>query len=139
MIDFSRLAYKRFSRQLFSRAPLLAAVLLLVMVFFIATKPLSDPIEMAALPGQEVIGIYKYNGNEPNFLANVFPTEYSTNGSLNIHQAHVQGLPHIGAWIHILDRCVRTPLPSSLSASLAHRPLPLRVVPSAPHFVHVPI
>ncbi len=108
MIDSTRLAYKRFSRQLLSRVPLLAAALMLVMVFFMATKPLSDPIEMAALPGQEVIGIYKYNGNEPRFLAGVYPTEYSANGSLNIHQAQVQGLPHMGAWIHILDRCART-------------------------------
>jgi hypothetical protein len=110
MIDFARLAHKRFPRQLLARAPLLAAALLLVMVFLIATQPLSDPIEMAALPGQEVIGIYKYNGKEPNFLAGVFPSDYSANGSLNIHQAHVQGLPHMGAWIHILDRCVWTPL-----------------------------
>jgi hypothetical protein len=106
MIDFARLAYKRFSRH-FARALLLAAALLLVMVLFIATKPLSDHHGIATLPGQEEIGIYKLKGKEPRFLADVFPSEYSANGSLNIDQAHMQGLPHMGALIHILDRCVR--------------------------------
>ncbi len=134
MIDFTRLEYKRFSRQLFSRVPLLAATLLLVMVCFITTKPLYDPIEMAALPGQEVIGIYKLNGNEPRFLANVFPSEYSTNGSLNIHQAHVQGLPHIGALIHILDRSVRE---FSSLRPLLHWLLTIRVMSSKPRFARI--
>ncbi len=103
MNDFTRVSNKRFPRQHFARATLLAAALLLVVLCIFSMKSVSDPIEMAALPGQEVIGIYKLN-EEPKFLASVFPAEYTANGSLNIHQAHVNGLPHIGAWIHILDR-----------------------------------
>jgi hypothetical protein len=102
MVDFTRLAYKRIPRQNF---PLVIAALLIVIVLFHSTNQ-ADPLEMAALPGQEVIGIYKLTSNEPKFLDDVFPVEYSANGSLNIHQAHVQGLAHIGALIHILDRCV---------------------------------
>ena len=117
MIESARYACKRFPRQLFARGRLLAALSMFVIVFFYSTKPISDPDERADLPGQEDIGIYILNGKEPTFLADVTPAEYSSNGSLHIHQAHVNGLTHSGAWIHILDRCGRGPLFPSLECT----------------------
>jgi hypothetical protein len=119
MTDLARFSCKRCSRHFSAKGRLLAAALsIIVMMFFISRKPTFDDHEIAALPGLEEIGIYTFYGNEPTFLADVFPAEYSANGSQNIHQAHVNGLPHIGAWIHILDRFGRAnQRPSHLPAA----------------------
>jgi hypothetical protein len=84
---------------------LTAALTISLMLFFFSMNTLPIPNEIAASTGQEEIGVYQLKGKEPTFLADVFPAEYSANGSLHIHQAHLNGLPHMGAWIHILDRC----------------------------------
>jgi hypothetical protein len=122
MTDSARFSCRRYSRQLSAKGRLLtaAAVSIIVMMVFIGRRPTSDDHEIlvAALPGQEEIGIYTFYGNEPTFLAHVFPAEYSANGSQHTHQAHVKGLPHIGAWIHILDRFGRAnQRPSHLPAA----------------------
>ena len=53
----------------------------------------------------EKIAVFKLNyGDQPGFLDEVEPDKYIFNGSMPIHEAHHQGKPHMGAWIHILDR-----------------------------------
>ena len=55
-------------------------------------------------PGSEEIGIFQFHHKLPGFLDVVQLSEYQSNGSATIHEAHVQGFTHMGIWIHIRDR-----------------------------------